>query len=373
MAKTMTNKKLTEQYLFQYRLAAELIVQPYSLEAAEEVMAFLCGREALAAEPGVQIELIQADDAFAESFAKASADWQRELQGVSLRCAFGALPWWIAIVSRGAMLRGQGVTLPQIMSSADIWASTEGPKGRPGEIDIALFRDVVDGFKRGIRGCAAAIGGLTLKPGGGRYRSEESRYWDLSLTALVPGSMSFGLRLPRPDASEHPDPTSFQAAEVYMQSLQILADTESEEALSTLLPTSEEREYVARSFKKMRRALSTRGQVLELQMPEGLGGLGIGARIPAGERRRMRRPQERWRHVEVTGLMLAVDLINHTVRVMDPVTQRPVTCSYEDQTLFFSGHIPRNLLEKKVRIRGSARETTHEFSAMKATTVELVG
>jgi len=49
-----------------------------------------------------------------------------------------------------------------------------------------------------------------------------------------------------------------------------------------------------------------------------------------------------------------------------------VTCSYEDQTLFFSGHIPRDLLEEKVRIRGSARGTTREFSAMKATSVELV-
>ena len=92
-------RRQVDAYLWQYGLAAGLLAGPHSAEAVEEMVGFLCGRDALASAPQAQERLIALDEQFARALASAPREWQEEVREVSAKCGFAAAAWWVSLLS----------------------------------------------------------------------------------------------------------------------------------------------------------------------------------------------------------------------------------------------------------------------------------
>jgi hypothetical protein len=104
----MRHPENAQTYLEQYRRLPTLLALPYGADLGEEVLAFLCNRDALSRVPGLKAELAGLDRATADAVAAAPAEWQTRLTRWAAQGGFDSSPWWLEVQRRA---HRQGVSI----------------------------------------------------------------------------------------------------------------------------------------------------------------------------------------------------------------------------------------------------------------------
>jgi len=82
-----------------YEALPSLLREPYDPDAADEAVAALINRDAMAGEDTLEDRLAELDLRVAEALVTASEDWRAEVHECAAACGFAASPWWMAVLA----------------------------------------------------------------------------------------------------------------------------------------------------------------------------------------------------------------------------------------------------------------------------------